>query len=136
VGIASFFNSLFSPCSPLRIQLSCPLSCTYIFWNFLDSAPNCLLFLRYRGLARSFAAVAPFGAGSCEHLPGPQASSAALLRHPIPSHPVPQRLAPVPARSSGACFYPHDNTPVDISARWRPEPRLIWTNFPAGGDFC
>ena len=44
VGVASFFNSLFSLRSRLRIQLNSSLSYTYIFWNFFGSAPNYLLF--------------------------------------------------------------------------------------------
>ncbi len=60
VGVVSFFNSLFSLRSPLRTQLKSSLSYTYICWNFSGSAPNYLLFLRYRGVHRPFAAVAPF----------------------------------------------------------------------------
>ena len=63
VGVAFIFVSLFSLRSRLRIQLNYSLSYTYILWNFLGSAPNYLLFLRHRGQPRSFAAVAPFGAG-------------------------------------------------------------------------
>ncbi len=60
VGVASFFNSLFSLRSRLRIHLNYSLSYTYIFWNFFGSASNYLLFLIHRGLPRFFKALERF----------------------------------------------------------------------------
>ena len=79
VGVASFFNSLFSLRSRLRIQLKHSLSYTYIFWNFFGSAPNYLLFLIHRGLPRFVKALKGFH--RVEGLGGSRRRRHILTRH-------------------------------------------------------